>query len=99
MTPNVVEFGRLAKSQNIDTSKEDPTKLCEKLATALGGVTIIQKGQQDCISNGTQTLISDGEGGFEAIGWAGVTRSRGHWRRCWHIGERIWIRYGIMRMT
>ena len=73
LTPNVVEFGRLAKSQNIDTSKEDPTKLCEKLATALGGVTIIQKGQQDCISNGTQTLISDGEGGLKRSGGQGDT--------------------------
>ena len=73
LTPNVVEFGRLAKSQNIDTSKEDPTKLCEKLANALGGVTIIQKGQVDYISNGTRTLISDGEGGLKRSGGQGDT--------------------------
>jgi len=73
LTPNVVEFGRLAKSQNIDVSKEEPSKLCEKLANALGGVTIIQKGGQDYISNGTNTLISDGEGGLKRAGGQGDT--------------------------
>jgi len=73
LTPNVVEFGRLAKSQNIDVSKEDPEKLCEKLATAFGGVTIIQKGAKDYISNGTHTLISDGEGGLKRSGGQGDT--------------------------
>lgn len=73
LTPNVVEFGRLAESQNIDTSKEDPTKLCEKLATALGGVTIIQKGKVDYISNGSFTLVSDGEGGSKRSGGQGDT--------------------------
>lgn len=73
LTPNVVEFGRLAKAQNIDTSKEDPTKLCEKLATAFGGVTIIQKGKADYISNGSHTLISDNEGGLKRCGGQGDT--------------------------
>lgn len=73
LTPNVVEFGRLAKSKDIDTSKEDPTKLCEKLANAFGGVTIIQKGKVDYISNGKQTLISDGEGGLKRSGGQGDT--------------------------
>lgn len=73
LTPNVVEFGRLAKSQNIDTQKGDPTKLCEQLATAFGGVTIIQKGSVDYISNGTNTLISDGEGGLKRSGGQGDT--------------------------
>lgn len=73
LTPNVVEFGRLAKSKDIDTSKEDSTKLCEKLANAFGGVTIIQKGQVDYISNGKQTLVSDGEGGLKRSGGQGDT--------------------------
>ena len=72
LTPNIVEFGRLAESQNIDT-KGDQSKLCEKLATALGGVTIIQKGKVDNISNGTHTLISDGEGGLKRSGGQGDT--------------------------
>lgn len=73
LTPNVVEFGRLAKSQNIDPSKGDPSKLCEQLATALGGVTIIQKGKVDYISNGTHTLIADNEGGLKRSGGQGDT--------------------------
>ena len=73
LTPNVVEFGRLAESQNIDTGKGDPSKVCEKLATALGGVTIIQKGKVDYISNGSYTLISDGEGGLKRSGGQGDT--------------------------
>ena len=73
LTPNVVEFGRLAKSQNIDVDKGDSSKLCEKLATAYGGVTIIQKGKVDIISNGTHTLISDGEGGLKRSGGQGDT--------------------------
>ncbi|KAF2210860.1 hypothetical protein CERZMDRAFT_69109 [Cercospora zeae-maydis SCOH1-5] len=73
LTPNVVEFGRLAKSKDIDTTKEDPTKLCEKLANAFGGVTIVQKGSVDYISNGKQTLVSDGEGGLKRSGGQGDT--------------------------
>jgi ATP-dependent NAD(P)H-hydrate dehydratase len=73
LTPNVVEFGRLAKSQDLDTSKGDPTKLCEELAKKYDGVTIIQKGAVDYISNGTQTLISDGEGGLKRSGGQGDT--------------------------
>lgn len=73
LTPNVVEFGRLAKSKNIDTEKEDPTQLCAKLANAFGGVTIIQKGKVDYISNGKQTLVSDGEGGLKRSGGQGDT--------------------------
>jgi ATP-dependent NAD(P)H-hydrate dehydratase len=73
LTPNVVEFGRLAKSQDLDTSKGDSTKLCEELAKKYDGVTIIQKGAVDYISNGTHTLISDGEGGLKRSGGQGDT--------------------------
>ncbi|KAF4552343.1 ATP-dependent (S)-NAD(P)H-hydrate dehydratase-like protein [Elsinoe fawcettii] len=93
LTPNVVEFGRLAKSKNIDPSKEDPTKLCEKLAVAFGGVTIIQKGQKDYISNGKHTLVSDGEGGLKRAGGQGdtLTGSLGTllaYRKAYH--DKIW---------
>lgn len=73
LTPNVVEFGRLAKSKGIDVEKEAPEKLCEKLSTAFGGVTIIQKGSKDYISNGKHTLVSEGEGGFKRSGGQGDT--------------------------
>lgn len=73
LTPNVVEFGRLAKSKGVDVSNGDPTKMCEKLAKAFGGVTIIQKGAKDYISNGEHTLVSEGEGGLKRSGGQGDT--------------------------
>ena len=73
LTPNVVEFGRLAKSQNIDVNAEEKEGLCAKLATALGGVTIIQKGPVDYISNGMETVICSGEGGLKRAGGQGDT--------------------------
>lgn len=93
LTPNVVEFGRLAKAKNIDVANEDPSKLCEKLAVAFGGVTIIQKGQKDYISNGKHTLISEGEGGLKRAGGQGdtLTGSLGTllaYRKAYH--DRIW---------
>lgn len=73
LTPNVVEFGRLAKSKGVDTNEGDPAQLCSRLAQAFGGVTIIQKGAKDYISNGKQTLVSDGEGGLKRSGGQGDT--------------------------
>lgn len=73
LTPNIVEFGRLAKAQNIDMEEGDKSKLCEKLANAFGGVTIIQKGAKDYISNGKFTLVSEGEGGLKRSGGQGDT--------------------------
>jgi ATP-dependent NAD(P)H-hydrate dehydratase len=76
LTPNVVEFQRLAKSQNLDlssTSEEDKKEACARLARALGGVTIIQKGAIDTISNGSTTLLSSGKGGLKRAGGQGDT--------------------------
>lgn len=74
LTPNVVEFDRLCKAAGIDndTSKSE-TKRVEELAQALGGVTIIQKGKQDYISNGKVTLVDDLEGGKKRSGGQGDT--------------------------
>ncbi|KAL1383807.1 Ribokinase-like protein [Phyllosticta capitalensis] len=73
LTPNVVEFGRLAKSKGIDVSSGDPSRLCEKLARAFDGVLIVQKGACDYISNGEFTLVGDGEGGLKRSGGQGDT--------------------------
>ena len=73
LTPNVVEFGRLAKAMGVDVEKGDKTKLCEELAEKYGGVTIIQKGGSDYISNGKQTLVNDSEGGLKRSGGQGDT--------------------------
>ncbi|OCL11013.1 H-hydrate dehydratase [Glonium stellatum] len=73
LTPNIVEFGRLAKAKGVDVNEGDPTELCAKLAKAFGGVTIIQKGAKDYISNGKHTLVSEGEGGLKRSGGQGDT--------------------------
>jgi len=73
LTPNVVEFGRLCKSKNIDTQGLEEDKAAEKLANAFGGITIIQKGAKDYISNGEQTFVSDVQGGFKRSGGQGDT--------------------------
>lgn len=97
LTPNVVEFGRLAKAKGVDVSEGDPTQLCSKLAKAFGGVTIIQKGKEDYISNGTHTLVSDGEGGLKRSGGQGDTLTGSlatmlAWRKAYH--EKIWDHEG-----
>lgn len=73
LTPNVVEFGRLAKAKGVDVDGGDPTTVCARLAEAFGGITIIQKGAKDYISNGEHTLVSDGEGGLKRSGGQGDT--------------------------
>lgn len=73
LTPNVVEFMRLCKSKDIDTSDLKDGKAAEKLSNAFGGVTIIQKGAKDYISNGKTTLVSDIEGGLKRSGGQGDT--------------------------
>jgi len=70
------------------------TKLvCEKVAQAYGGPTIIQKGGKDYISNGKFTLVSEGEGGLKRSGGQGdtLTGSLGTllaYRKAYH--DRIW---------
>lgn len=92
LTPNVMEFARLAKSQNVDLAG-DPTELCSNLAKAFGGVTIIQKGPKDYISNGERTLVSDIEGGAKRSGGQGDTLTGSlatflAWRKAYL--DRIW---------
>ena len=106
LTPNVVEFGRLAKALGVQvasqaelaekgdgdqTSKE--SEACEKLSKALGGVTIIQKGPHDVISNGVTSIINDIQGGLKRSGGQGdtLTGSLGTllaWRAAYH--DKLW---------
>ena len=76
LTPNVVEFKRLWDAVGPDTDDGKPdseTKQVEILARALGGVTIVQKGAKDLISNGTNTFVVDLEGGKKRSGGQGDT--------------------------
>lgn len=75
LTPNVVEFARLCKALGVDAEGEgvDKEGVCAKLAETLGGVTVVQKGQRDLISNGKQTLVCDVPGGLKRSGGQGDT--------------------------
>jgi ATP-dependent NAD(P)H-hydrate dehydratase len=79
LTPNVVEFGRLTARLGVDEHVHatqgragEPTKV-EELARALEGVTIVQKGAKDYISNGSMTLTVDLPGGRKRSGGQGDT--------------------------
>ena len=71
LTPNVVEFGRLARALGVDAG-EGGGKV-EVLARALEGVTVVQKGQVDLISDGKTTLAVDLTGGKKRSGGQGDT--------------------------
>lgn len=77
LTPNVVEFGRLAKALGVDadgnTNDEEAEKGCKALAKALGGVLIVRKGRQDWISDGEHAVVSDLQGGRKRSGGQGDT--------------------------
>ncbi|KAL8730641.1 MAG: hypothetical protein Q9166_003954 [cf. Caloplaca sp. 2 TL-2023] len=75
LTPNVVEFGRLAQAVGVDTEGDTGKKGCQELANALGGVMIVRKGGVDWISDGTdeRTVTGDGEGGRKRSGGQGDT--------------------------
>ena len=92
LTPNVVEFGRLAKATGIDDEIPDSGEAgCKKLASALGGVCIVRKGAVDWISNGEKAIVSETEGGRKRSGGQGdtLTGSIGTtlaWRDVYHRG-------------
>lgn len=79
LTPNVVEFGRLTRALGVDEQAEKAKESqgesakVEALATALGGVTVVQKGARDLVSNGTTTLTVDLPGGLKRSGGQGDT--------------------------
>ncbi|KAI3554416.1 carbohydrate kinase [Colletotrichum abscissum] len=83
LTPNVVEFSRLCKALEVDEGRvkeqaggggeEKETAKVEALARALEGVTIVQKGAKDFISNGRDTLVVDLQGGLKRSGGQGDT--------------------------
>jgi len=73
LTPNVVEFGRLCKAKGIVIEGLEGGKGAERLSKAFGGVTILQKGAKDYISNGEKTFVSDLRGGLKRSGGQGDT--------------------------
>lgn len=79
LTPNVVEFGRLTAALGVDEEvqkakeRAGETAKVEALARALGGVTVVQKGAVDQISDGKVTFAVDLEGGRKRSGGQGDT--------------------------
>lgn len=86
LTPNVVEFGRLCKALGVEEkvrqaeekaagggAGEKETARVEALARVLEGVTIVQKGFHDLISDGKTTLSVDLTGGKKRSGGQGDT--------------------------
>ncbi|KAK3902598.1 Ribokinase-like protein [Staphylotrichum tortipilum] len=72
LTPNVVEFGRLAGALGVSGEGKGNVSV-ERLASVLGGVVVVQKGQVDRISDGKTTLVVDVEGGRKRSGGQGDT--------------------------
>lgn len=93
LTPNVVEFARLAQAVGVDVKGIKKEEACLKVSQKLGGVCIIQKGDVDYISDGKETWICDLEGGKKRSGGQGdtLTGSIGTflcWRRAYL--DKIW---------
>lgn len=119
LTPNVVEFSRLCKSLGIDEAKtkegasgggdEKETAKVEALARALGGVTVVQKGAKDFITNGEDTLIVDLEGGLKRSGGQGDTLTGSiatflGWRKAyldglWDTGDKSLAEDELVRLA
>ena len=101
LTPNVIEFARLAKAVGIgeDEMPDTGEAGCKKLAKALGGVCVLRKGPVDWISDGEKAMVGEGEGGRKRSGGQGdtLTGSIGTllgYRTLYH--EKIWEIEGSM---
>ncbi|EGG17562.1 hypothetical protein DFA_08558 [Cavenderia fasciculata] len=63
LTPNVMEFKGLSDTVKSKLNIESSSTLsAEKLSEYLGNVTIIQKGKEDIITNGKQTVVCSSDG-------------------------------------
>ncbi|EXX70858.1 NADHX dehydratase [Rhizophagus irregularis DAOM 197198w] len=71
LTPNVAEFKRLCEEMKINFEDNHKDKMAGLLSQAFDGVTIVQKGQYDLISNGNEVFKVDNEGGLKRCGGQG----------------------------
>ncbi|WIA21854.1 hypothetical protein OEZ85_004230 [Tetradesmus obliquus] len=74
LTPNIAEFGRLAKAVGVEL----PGKIgvhwqqqSRELAAALGGPLLLSKGREDVITDGTQLLLVQADGSPRRCGGQG----------------------------
>lgn len=78
LTPNVVEFDRLAKALGIKNDLKNQeldhaVNSSLELSTKLGGVTVIRKGGQEVIAKNDQFLVNDVSGSLRRVGGQGDT--------------------------
>ncbi|GAA5838316.1 hypothetical protein JCM11251_003461 [Rhodosporidiobolus azoricus] len=71
LTPNVVEFGRLADKLGVNASSLAPEDVASAVSRALQGPTIVQKGRADRITNGDETLVNESVGSSRRCGGQG----------------------------
>ncbi|RPA71769.1 carbohydrate kinase [Ascobolus immersus RN42] len=98
ITPNKMEFMRLCKSFGVEMTSDQPSETqrdggedCKRLAQALDGVTVVQKGRVDWISNGKRTICCEMQGGLKRSGGQGDTLSGSlvtmlAWKRAYQEG-------------
>ncbi|KAJ2720487.1 hypothetical protein GGI07_004570 [Coemansia sp. Benny D115] len=76
LTPNAPEFARLCASLGIappesGSSTAGVVEAAQKMASALGGVTVVRKGKEDVITNGSKTFVCQEAGGLRRCGGQG----------------------------
>lgn len=70
LTPNVMEFKRLKSAVGLSE-----TSTLEELCNEFGGLTILEKGREDVISNGVTTIRCTVPGGLKRVSGQGDTLS------------------------
>ncbi|CAN3356179.1 ATP-dependent (S)-NAD(P)H-hydrate dehydratase [Diutina catenulata] len=70
LTPNVVEFGRLADA--VGLKRGEPVEEAQALSKELGA-TVVRKGQQDVVAKADSYLVGGGEGSPRRVGGQGDT--------------------------
>lgn len=84
----------MCKPMGIEQSDGEGGEACSRLAKAFGGVTIIQKGPKDYISNGKRTIVCDIKGGLKRSGGQGDTLTGClatflAWKKAYQ--DRLWV--------
>ena len=93
LTPNVVEFGRLAQAVGVALDGKDESAECRAVAAALDGACVVRKGRVDYVSDGRRVWACDLAGSRKRSGGQGdtLTGSIGTflcWRRAFR--DQLW---------
>lgn len=106
LTPNLVEFARLCKALGVEVRESEDGENCRRLAERLGGVTVVQKGGVDWISNGEWVKRCEVKGGLKRSGGQGDTLSgvagtmlawrKGYLDEVWEYAALINSLYGTL---